>query len=93
MIITKEWLNQCCCPNNGAYTSAQFEVLKVAGLYHLVSDKTGAKISGWKEKLIGAEINQELATKFWEYRSTFKTTTNNKIAKREGGKEQLDLFS
>lgn len=90
MLITKEWLIECRCPTSGGYTTAQFEVLKVAGLKGLTFDH-GTAQSGWRDVIIGQEIDEALAFRFFEYRTKFTRTTMNRKAK-EQGEGNLSLF-
>lgn len=90
MQITKEWLDQCRCPESGGYTSAQFEVLKVAGLKGLTFSH-GTAQSGWRDVIIGQELDEALAFRFYEYRTKYRTRTLNRKAKEEG-EGNLSLF-
>lgn len=91
MVITRDWLDQCASPDSGGYTSAQFEVLRVAGLGDLVCDSHGMKRSGWKDRILGRELDDALAFRFYEFRTQYKTKTMNRKAKEQGD-GNLSLF-
>ncbi len=90
MVITKEWLKECSCPNSGGYTTAQFEVLKMAGLKGLTFAH-GTAQSGWREIIIGQEIDEALAFRFYEFRTKYTKKVLNRHAKEEG-EGNLSLF-
>lgn len=90
MTITKDWLKSCESPESGGYTSAQFEVLRVAGLSGAVY-LDGRTQAGWKDRIVGREIPDDLAAKFFEYRTVYKAKTANRKAK-EQGEGNLSLF-
>lgn len=91
MIITKEWLKQCASPDSGGYTTAQFEVLKVAGLKGLTFSH-GTAQSGWRDVIIGQEIDEAIAFRFFEYRTKFTKQTMKRKAKEQGD-GNLSLFT
>jgi len=91
MTITKKWLKECASPESGGYTSAQFEVLKTAGLRGLIFSH-GTAQSGWKDIIIGQDIADELAVKFYEFRTKYKNSTINRKLKKQDDDINLSLF-
>lgn len=91
IVITKEWLKDCRCPSSGGYTTAQFEVLKIAGLEGLIF-KHGTAQAGWKDIITGQEIDEEFASQFFEYRTKLTEKTMRRKAK-EQKQGTFSLFS